>query len=86
MKEEPPVIYAGECQIVADVELQRKFGKRLRYLRRDRDITQEQLAELIDRSVSFISLLEKGESSPSLETIAKLAKALDVEVAELFKF
>ncbi len=71
---------------MADVELQRKFGKRLRYLRRDRDITQEQLAELIDRSVSFISLLEKGESSPSLETIAKLAKALDVEVAELFKF
>ncbi len=71
---------------MTDLELRKKFGKRLRYLRRDRDITQEQLSELTDISVHFISRLETGQSSPSLETIVKLAKALDVEVAELFKF
>ena len=71
---------------MADVELRKKFGKRLRYLRRDRDITQEKLSELTDISVHFISRLETGQSSPSLETIVKLARALDVEVAELFKF
>ncbi|HET9920683.1 MAG TPA: helix-turn-helix transcriptional regulator [Ktedonobacteraceae bacterium] len=69
-----------------DVEIQKKFGKRLRYLRRSRDISQEQLAESIGRSVGFISLLERGESAPSLETIVRLAEALGVEVGELFRF
>jgi transcriptional regulator with XRE-family HTH domain len=67
-------------------ELKRSFGKRLRYLRRSRDITQEQLAELTGRSVNFISLVENGDTSPSFATLERLAKALHVEVAELFKF
>jgi len=71
---------------LADLELRKKFGKRLRYLRRDRDITQEHLAELTDLSVNFISLLETGQSSPSFETMVKIAKALEVDVGELFKF
>lgn len=69
-----------------DIEIQKKFGKRLRYLRRSRDLSQEQLAESIGLSAAFISLLERGTSSPSLETIVKLAEALDVEVGELFRF
>jgi len=71
---------------VANIELQKNFGKRLRYLRRDRDLTQEQLAELIDLSVNAISLLERGRTSPSFETLVKLAKALNVDVGELLKF
>jgi transcriptional regulator with XRE-family HTH domain len=71
---------------LADSELRKKFGKRLRYLRRDRDMTQEHLAELTDLSVNFISLLETGQSSPSLESIVKIAKALEVDAGELFKF
>jgi transcriptional regulator with XRE-family HTH domain len=71
---------------VSDLELRQKFGKRLRYLRRDRDITQEQLAELIGMSVSFISLLERGRTSPSIDTIVNLARALGVNEGELFKF
>ncbi len=72
--------------MLSDKELQRKFGKRLRYFRRDRDLTQEQLAELVDLSVNFISMLEKGEAAPSFDTIAKLTNALNVDVGELFKF
>jgi transcriptional regulator with XRE-family HTH domain len=71
---------------VSDVEPRKKFGKRLRYLRRDRDITQERLSELTEISVKYISRLETGHSSPSLETILKLAEALEVDVGELFKF
>ena len=66
--------------------LQKKFGKRLRYLRRDRDITQEQLAELIGRTVNFVGMLERGEASPSFETLEKLAEVLNVDVAEFFQF
>jgi transcriptional regulator with XRE-family HTH domain len=72
--------------MLSDKELQRNFGKRLRYFRRDRDLTQEQLAELVDLSVNFISMLEKGEAAPSFDTIAKLTNALKVDVGELFKF
>lgn len=67
-------------------DLQKKFGGRLRHLRRSRDQTQEQLAERIGRSVNFISLLEKGNTSPSFDTLEKLAQALDIEVMEFFKF
>jgi transcriptional regulator with XRE-family HTH domain len=67
-------------------ELQKKFGKRLRYLRRHRDLTQEQLAELVGLTVNFIGQLERGQLAPSFETVEKLAQALDVEVVELFRF
>ena len=72
--------------MLSDKELQRNFGKRLRYFRRDRDLTQEQLAELVDLSVNFISMLEKSEAAPSFDTITKLTNALNVDVGELFKF
>jgi transcriptional regulator with XRE-family HTH domain len=49
-------------------------------------MTQEQLAESIERSVNFISLLENGDTAPSFETIARIAKSLNVDVADLFKF
>lgn len=67
-------------------ELQRNFGKRLRFLRRSRDITQEQLAELIGRSTNFVSLMENGDAAPSFNTLQKIANALNVEVASLFQF
>jgi DNA-binding XRE family transcriptional regulator len=71
---------------VPNKDLRRKFGKLVRHLRHDRDMTQEQLAELADLSINSISQIETGQASPSLETIVKLAKALDVEEGELFKF
>lgn len=67
-------------------ELKRNFGKRLRYLRRSRDMTQEQLAELVGRSVNFISLVENGDTAPSFETIERLTKALNIDVVDLFRF
>ncbi len=67
-------------------ELKHNFGKRLRYLRRSRDMTQEQLAELVGRSINFISLVENSDTGLSFETIERLAKALNVDVADLFRF
>lgn len=67
-------------------ELKRNFGKRLRYLRHNRSLSQEQLAELIGRSVNFISMVENGDAAPSFETLERLAKALNTDVANLFMF
>ena len=67
-------------------DLKQKFGKRLRYIRRDRDMTQEQLAESIGRSVKFLSQVEQGEAAPSFDTLERLAEVLNVEVMEFFRF
>lgn len=66
-------------------ELRKLFGTNVRLLRRQRDLTQEQLASKVGVSSNFISLLENGDTSPSFDTLEKLAQALSVEVADLFR-
>ena len=63
----------------------RELGKRIRALREHRGLTQEELASRCGISVSFASLLERGERSPSYETLVQIAKALEVPVQELFR-
>lgn len=66
--------------------LQKKLGKRIADLRRSRKLTQEQLAEVVDCSVEFISLVERGVNAPSVAGLENFAKALKVEVRDLFTF
>ena len=47
-------------------------------------MTQEDLSERARISVSFLSMIERGERSPHLETLASIAQALEVRVADLF--
>jgi len=67
-------------------QLREKFGQKVRLLRGERDLTQEQLAERAGISVDFLSLIERGKSSPSFENLDELADALEVSVAALFSF
>lgn len=73
--------------IMSDVPYSAKdsFGKRVRKLRRSLDMSQEDLANKIDTSRSYISALEHDEYEPKLETIKKVAKALKVNLDELVK-
>lgn len=66
--------------------LKKKFGFRLRQIRRVKNLTQEELAEAIGVSTEFISYLERGIHAPSFETLDKLALALDTPLHELFDF
>ena len=66
--------------------LQKKLGQRIAGLRRSRKLTQEQLAEAVDCSVEFISLVERGVNAPSVASLEKFAKVLKVEVRDLFTF
>jgi DNA-binding XRE family transcriptional regulator len=49
-------------------------------------MTQECFAEVLDISVDFLSLIERGKNAPSFETLDKMAKRLRVTVMELFDF
>ncbi len=62
------------------------FGKKLRKIRRHKDLTQERLAELLGVSVEFVSNMERGVNAPSFETIEKIAEAFDLPFSELFAF
>jgi transcriptional regulator with XRE-family HTH domain len=49
-------------------------------------MTQEQFAEMLEMSVDFLSLIERGRNAPSFETLERIAKRLRVTVGELFTF
>jgi transcriptional regulator with XRE-family HTH domain len=67
-------------------QLRTQFAERLKTLRIEKQLTQEQLAKLTGLSTSFISSMERGINAPSFETLESLAKALDVLVKDLFDF
>ena len=66
--------------------LRRDFGNRLKAIRLDRELTQEEFAELVGISVDFLSLIERGINAPSFEVLERMADRLDLQVRELFDF
>ena len=62
---------------------QTRFGERLRKLREKSGLSQEDLADAADLHRTHISLIERGQRSVRLETIEKLAIALQVQPSKL---
>lgn len=57
-----------------------QIGKRIRKLRQQQGYTQEALAEAIDRSVPYVSHIERATKKGSLETIFRIATVLNVSI------
>lgn len=66
--------------------LRKQFGKKLRSIRKQRDLTQEQFAEVLDISVDFLSLIERGLNAPSFESIESFSIILGMPVRDFFDF
>ncbi len=62
------------------------LGARIKELRKARQLSQEQLSEKINIDSKHLSRIEVGKSYPSLDTLEKIAKALNVEIKDLFEF
>ena len=62
------------------------FGKRIKELRKNKKLTQEQLGELVGIDFKQIGNIETGTYFTTMPTLEKIAKALDVEIFELFNF
>ena len=54
------------------------IGKRIRLLRKQQHLSQMTLAEMVDKSPTYISLVENGQKGPSLEMLIDVANALKV--------
>ena len=66
--------------------LREKFGNRIKTIRLARSMSQEQFAELLEISVDFLSLIERGINAPSFENLEVFSTQLDIPVHELFVF
>jgi transcriptional regulator with XRE-family HTH domain len=60
------------------MDLLTRFAGNVRRLRAKKKLSQKALADKVGISVSYVSMLERGQRSPPLETIEKMAKALGV--------
>ena len=61
----------------------RRLGERVREERRSRGFTQEALAEALDLSVAYVSLIERGGRNPPYTTVIAIARALGVPASQI---
>ena len=71
-------------QLMSAIQKHRRLlGEAVRDARKERGFSQEKLAEKADLSTVFISRIERGVESPSVDNLQKIAKALGVRVKYL---
>jgi len=63
-----------------------KLGSKIADYRKVKDFSQEELGFLIKSARNYIGCIERGEKSPSIKTLQKIAKALDIQIKDLFDF
>ena len=65
------------------MSINKKVGENISKLRKAKKLSQGELAKILGVNRSYISTLENGSRNPSVETLQKIAKALDSSVAKL---
>lgn len=70
-------------QMRSNAKLPRQLGSRVQKLRKQSNLTQEELADKIGVSRAYMGYIEQGRNAPSLEVLEKLARALKVKPSEL---
>jgi len=63
-----------------------RLGRKIQKIRKSKKLTQEQLAEKIRVSTTYIGYIETGYRRPNLKMIYKIARALNVKVKDIFPF
>ena len=61
-----------------------QFGEKIRELRKEQGISQEELSYKADLHRTYIGMIERAEKNITLINIEKIAKALNVDIKELF--
>jgi transcriptional regulator with XRE-family HTH domain len=64
-------------------EILTQFGKRVKELRSEKKLTQEQFAQKTGLHKNYIGMVERGERNPSLINIQVIANGLEISISEL---
>ena len=67
-----------------DKEIKRNIGLNIKFARMRKNYTQEKFAEILNISVSHISKMEQGITSPTAYLLYKMSKVLDVSMESFF--
>ena len=68
------------------MDVKKMLGKRIRELRKERELSQEMLAEMIGIEANNLSRIENGKNYPSPDNLLKISNALNVTIDKLFTF
>lgn len=66
-------------------EITTAVGKRIRQIRHARAISQEELAFRADLNPAYFGQVERGEKCPTIDTLFKIARALNISLLELLQ-
>lgn len=70
---------------IAKQNILQTIGKNIKSIRLLRGFSQEQLADKLQKSINFVSLVERGESGLAIQTIVDICKVLNVDVNSIFE-
>ena len=65
--------------------IKKKFGERVKLLRKNKEMSQEKFALKIDMDRTYLASVESGKRNVSIENIEKIAKGLEISLEELFR-
>ena len=65
---------------------QKKLGKNIRDIRKYKGLSQEKLAELVNKTRNYIGMVERAEINVPVSVIFDISKALNIHPKELFEF
>lgn len=77
-------VYCG--YFMRNREILQKFGQRVRELRKEKNLSQEQLSYMADLHRTYIGMIERAEKNITLINIEKIANSLKISIDDLFKF
>lgn len=67
------------------MDIIKELGLRIRYYRKERNLTQEKLAEICNLHPTYIGQLERGEKNATVESIYRIAKGLNIPISKLLE-
>lgn len=70
----------------AEKSILQQFGQQVRRLRKERQFSQEELADRAQLHRTYIGMIERAEKNITLVNVAKIADALEISVASLMDF
>ena len=65
-------------------KLRNSIGKKVKYLRLDRELSQGKLAEYVGMSKEHISCIERGKHLPTIETLYNMSEYFNVDIKYFF--
>jgi len=68
------------------MDFYKELGKNIKKRRKELGLTQQELADRLDKSLNFIGKIEVAFSKPSLDTLIEIAQVLECSVSDLTKF